>query len=35
MQRPIAILLAFVLFAFLATDALAHGGGLASHLLDA
>ena len=28
MQRPVAILLALVLFAFLATDALAHGGGL-------
>lgn len=28
MQRPLAIVLALVLFAFLATDALAHGGGL-------
>ena len=28
MQRPIAIMLSFVLFAFLATEALAHGGGL-------
>ena len=28
MQRPVNILLALVLFAFLATDALAHGGGL-------
>lgn len=31
MQRPVAVLLAVVLFAFLATDALAHGGGLDRH----
>ena len=31
MQRPVAILLVVVLFAFLMTDALAHGGGLDRH----